>query len=58
MKKCHVPFSLGSLMIMAMLAVRRKQSIYVAIRFSEITETCNVPARRFSLHAGRTGYRW
>lgn len=43
----HIPFSLGSLMIMAMLSVRRKRSSYVAVRLSGITETCNVPLRCF-----------
>lgn len=57
-KKWDVPFSLGSLMIMAMLSVRRKHSSCVAVGLSGITETHNVPLRWFSLHAARTDYLW
>ena len=57
-KKWHVPFSLGSLMIMAMLSVSRKHSSYVAVRLSGITETRNILLRWFSVCARRTGNPW
>lgn len=57
-KKWHVPFSLGGLMIMAMLSVRGKHSSYVAGRLPGIPEMHNVPQRWFSICARRTDYSW